>query len=62
MPADEELRKKLPRRNTWIRTERLVGRVVQTHILTQLVHLELPDRTSVVVANEDSSWGEGMDG
>ena len=49
----EELRKKLPRRNTWIRTERLVGRVVQTHILSQLVNLELPDRTSVVVANEE---------
>lgn len=49
----EELRKKLPHRNTWVRTERLVGRVVGTQILTQLVHLELPDRTGVVVSNEE---------
>ncbi len=49
----EELRKKLPRRNTWVRTPDLVGRVVEAHILTQLVKLALPDGKEVVVANED---------
>jgi cell fate regulator YaaT (PSP1 superfamily) len=49
----EELRKRLPRKNTWVRTEQVVGRVVDTHILTQLVALQLPDGTRVAVANED---------
>jgi len=49
----DELRKKLPRRNTWVRTAEHVGRVVETHILTQLVRLALPDASHVVVANED---------
>jgi len=49
----DELRTKLPRRNTWVRTAEHVGRVVETHILTQLVRLALPDASHVVVANED---------
>ncbi len=51
--AYEELRKKLPRRNTWVRTEELVGKVVETQILTQLVRLQLPDNSRVAVAVED---------
>ncbi|HUT58823.1 MAG TPA: regulatory iron-sulfur-containing complex subunit RicT [Phycisphaerae bacterium] len=49
----EELRKKLPKKNTWVRTEDLVGRVIETQILTQLVRLQLPDDSTAVVANED---------
>jgi len=49
----EELRQKLPRRNTWVRTAERVGRVVETQILTQLVRLELADRSQVVVSNEE---------
>jgi cell fate regulator YaaT (PSP1 superfamily) len=47
-----KLRKQLPRRNTWVRADQTVGRVVDTQILTQLVKLQLPDHTMVVVANE----------
>ncbi|MGC9453311.1 MAG: PSP1 domain-containing protein [Phycisphaerae bacterium] len=49
----EELRKRLPRRNIWVRTEQLVGRVIDTQILTQLVMLQTPDGTQVAVGNED---------
>ncbi|MFB3893668.1 MAG: regulatory iron-sulfur-containing complex subunit RicT [Phycisphaerae bacterium] len=49
----EDLRKKLPRRNTWVRTEKLVGKVVDSQIITQLVQLLLPDNTLAVVANEE---------
>jgi len=49
----EELRKQLPRRKTWVRTEDLVGKVVETQILTQLVRLALPGGTTTVVGNED---------
>ncbi len=49
----EELRSKLPIRNTWVRTGELVGRVVETHILTQLVKLTLRDGTHAVVSNEE---------
>jgi cell fate regulator YaaT (PSP1 superfamily) len=49
----EQLRAALPRKNTWARTERVVGRVVDTQILTQLVTLEQADQTRAVVANED---------
>ncbi|HUS47922.1 MAG TPA: regulatory iron-sulfur-containing complex subunit RicT [Phycisphaerae bacterium] len=49
----EELRKKLPRKNTWVRTKDHVGRVIDVHILTQLVQLVLPDEKQVVVANEE---------
>ena len=48
----EELRGKLPKKNTWVRTESLVGRVTDTQILTQLVRLALPDGTAVAVPNE----------
>ena len=49
----EQLRKKLPRRNTWVRTKDLVGRVVDTQILTQLVRVQLTDATHQAVAVED---------
>ena len=49
----EALRKNLPRRNTWVRTEELVGRVADAQILTQLVRLALPDNSTRVVSVED---------
>ena len=49
----EELRAKLPKKNTWVRTPDVTGRVVDTQILTQLVRLETTERTRVVVANEE---------
>ena len=50
----EELLARLPKKNTWVRTaEGVVGRVVETQILTQLVRLVLPDNSHIVVANED---------
>ena len=49
----EELRKKLPRKNTYVRTASATGRVVDMQILTQLVRLGLSDNTQVVVANEE---------
>jgi len=50
--AYEELRRKLPKKDIWVRTEQVVGRVIGAQILTQLVRLECADRTQVVVANE----------
>jgi cell fate regulator YaaT (PSP1 superfamily) len=49
----ETLRKKLPRKNVWVKTAAVVGKVIDTHILTQLVRLWLVDNTQVVVANEE---------
>ncbi|MEI7837894.1 MAG: regulatory iron-sulfur-containing complex subunit RicT, partial [Planctomycetota bacterium] len=49
----EELKKRLPRKNSWVRTEKQYGRVVDAQILTQLVMIELLDRTQVAVANEE---------
>jgi cell fate regulator YaaT (PSP1 superfamily) len=49
----EELRKKLPRKNTYVRTSWTVGRVAETQILSQLVKLTLPDGNQAVVANEE---------
>ena len=49
----EDLRKALPRRNIWVRTEKLVGKVVDVQIITQLVQLLLMDNTIAVVANEE---------
>ena len=49
----EELRKQLPRKNTWVKTEKILGKVVDTQIITQLVRLALLDNTQVVVANEE---------
>ncbi len=47
-----DLRRRLPKRKIWVRTESLVGRVLSTQVLTQLVKLQLPDGTTEVVANE----------
>lgn len=50
----EELRKKLPKRNTWVRTaDEVVGKVLETQIITQLVRLELTDKRQTVVPNEE---------
>jgi len=49
----EELRKRLPRRNTWVRAGEVVGKVIETQIITQLVRLQLADKAQVVVANEE---------
>jgi len=49
----QELRKTLPKRNTWVRTETLVGRVNKTHVITQLVEIELPDSSRAVVGVEE---------
>jgi len=49
----EELRALLPKKNVWVRTDRHIGRVTETQILTQLVKLELPDKSQAVVSNEE---------
>lgn len=50
----EELIRKLPKRNTWARTSGgVVGRVLETQIITQLVRLEQVDKRQVVVSNEE---------
>jgi len=49
----EDLRKKLPRRNTWVRTDEVTGRVAETQILTQLVRLSLLEGTTRVVSVAD---------
>ncbi len=49
----EQLKRLLPHKNIWVETENLIGRVVNTQILTQLVKLELSDRTYTFVANEE---------
>jgi len=49
----EELRRELPKRKTWVRTAEVVGQVIDTQILTQLVRLSLPDGTKVAVGNEE---------
>ena len=49
----EELRKLLPGKKTWVRTKELVGKVVDTSILAQLVSISLPDGRTEVVANEE---------
>lgn len=49
-----ELQEKLPGKNTWIKTrDGLIGKVVETQILTQLVHLSLVDHSQIVVPNEE---------
>ena len=48
-----ELKAALPKKNTWVRTKELVGRVVGAHIITQLVQLRLPNESRAVVANEE---------
>jgi len=50
----EQLRAKLPRKNTYVRTaDGAVGKVTETQILAQLVRLALADNSQVVVANEE---------
>jgi cell fate regulator YaaT (PSP1 superfamily) len=48
-----ELRKKLPRKNSWVRTAEGVGKVMDSQIITQLVRLALPDNTYAVVPIDD---------
>lgn len=49
----EQLKSLLPRKNTFIRTAELVGKVLETQILTQLVRVLAADGSVQVVANED---------
>ena len=49
----QELRGVLPKKNIWVRTETLTGRVTKTHIITQLVEVELPDRSRTVIGVEE---------
>ncbi len=49
----EELRKKLPSKNTWVKAAQGVGRVIDTQTLTQLVRIVTPGGAQFVVANED---------
>ena len=50
----EELRRKLPKRSTWVRTAKgVVGKVLETQIITQLVRLEQVDNRQIVVSNEE---------
>jgi cell fate regulator YaaT (PSP1 superfamily) len=44
-----ELRKNLPHRNTWVRTEDTLGRVIDTQIITQLAKIMQPDGNIVAV-------------
>jgi cell fate regulator YaaT (PSP1 superfamily) len=49
----EELRARLPRKNTFVRTATAVGKVIDGQILTQLVRLLLQDGTQVVIGNDE---------
>jgi cell fate regulator YaaT (PSP1 superfamily) len=49
----EELRKRLPRRNTWVRTADCIGKVLDGQILTQLVRLGLMDGNTQSVGVEE---------
>ncbi len=50
----EELRRKLPTRSTWVRTaDGVVGKVIETQIITQLVRLEQVDKRQIAVSNEE---------
>ena len=51
-PCYEELRKSLPPKNTWVRTEADVGKVVDGQILMQLVRLQRADGSQAVVPVE----------
>ena len=48
-----DLRRNLPRRNSWVRVEEGVGRVVDAHILSQLVAVAMQDGTQIAVRVED---------
>lgn len=48
-----DLKKRLPKRNSWVRTiEGVVARVVDGQTLTQLVRLQMPDGTMVAIEND----------
>lgn len=47
-----DLKKRLPHKNTWVRTEDRCGQVRNCQIITQLVELRLQDGTREVVPNE----------
>ncbi len=49
----KDLRKNLPKRNTWVRTATYLGQVHNTQIITQLVQLRLPDGTIQTVGVEE---------
>ena len=49
----EQLRKKLPAKKTWVRTQKLIGKVIDTSILAQLVSISVPGGQTEVVANEE---------
>jgi cell fate regulator YaaT (PSP1 superfamily) len=49
----EKLRKKLPKKNIWVRTEETLGKVIGGQIITQLVRIAQPDGTIAAVPNED---------
>ncbi len=49
----DELRKTLPKRNTWVRTKDRIGRVTDTQILTQLLKLTTADGSVVVVGSDE---------
>lgn len=50
----EELRAKLPRRNSYVQTRAgVVGKVLDVQVLTQLVRLLLPDGSQAVLGNEE---------
>ena len=48
-----DLKKCLPHKNIWVRTQDQIGRVTGAQILTQLVQVQLPDGSRAVFANED---------
>jgi len=48
-----ELRATLPKKGIWVRTESVVGKVMATHILTQLVELSLSDHSRAVIGCEE---------
>jgi cell fate regulator YaaT (PSP1 superfamily) len=48
-----DLKSKLPRKNTYVRSESCVGRVVDGQVLTQLVKVQLSDGTFAVIPNEE---------
>ncbi len=48
-----ELKKALPHKKSWVRTETVIGRVVGTQVLTQLVRIQLADGTYEAIPNEE---------
>ncbi|MFP4104964.1 MAG: stage 0 sporulation family protein [Phycisphaerae bacterium] len=49
-----DMKSNLPHRNTWVQTvDGVVGRVVDTQIITQLVKIQLPTRTYIAVPVEE---------